>query len=81
MYVCMYFCSHDFAIVCRTFKLNYKEVMNHVSSDGHGMYTLHTFMMYMQRQQELPQRNGMISDHTHNYYNADPGFRYVCACF
>jgi len=57
------------------FKLNYHEVVNHISTDGHGMFTIHAFMMYMHKQHEVTQRtNGMVGDHTHSYYNNDPAF-------
>ena len=72
---------NDFAsIVCRTFKLNYHEVVNQISTDGHGMFSIRSFMMYMQKQYEGAQRsNGIIGDHTHGYYNHDIAFnRYVC---
>lgn len=59
----------DFSNICRRYKLNYKQVMDQIGTDGEGRYSLDAFIHYMKRYHHTQQH----SHHQSNqYYDQEP---------
>ena len=58
----------DFASICRRYKLNYKQVMDQIGTDGEGRYSLDAFIHYMKRYQHSQAQH---SHHQTNYYDQE----------
>ena len=63
---------NDFSNICRRYRLNYRQVMDQIATDGEGRYTLDAFIHYMKRNQHLQMQH---SHHqTNSYYNDQESF-------
>lgn len=59
----------DFAIICRRYRLNYKQVMDYMGGDGKGRFSLDAFIHYMKRCQHSSQAQHSL--HQTNYYDQE----------
>lgn len=62
----------DFANICRRYRLNYKQVMDHMGGDGKGRFSLDAFIHYMKRCQHSQAQHSL---HQTNYYDQESYIR------
>lgn len=62
--------STDFSNICRRYKLNYKQVMDQIGTDGEGRYSLDAFIHYMKRYQHSHIQHSHLQ--SNSYYDQEP---------